>query len=361
MQNYDLESSAEFQTEVCTDSRLQISEVVFSKPSRVDEQAHAIIAELMPYRRMVKSEPSCQSKTCLQCAWPHLEKIYAAMAAQQPITFVLPAFPGKSPNSSKVLGPLPDMAEQRSLQFLNHLCRRIGEIYKPGARIIICSDGRVFSDVVGMAEADITAYQQELERLIEGHGLENLSTFNLDAFCEGGNFDQIRQDLMDQYGQSLETLQEKISRGSEGLGDREDDDALRMYCGITRFLFEDAMFPGQKLSRTAIQKQARVRAYEVIRRSNAWSELIAERFPTAVRLSIHPQICGARKLGIQLLGDSSWMTPWHGVAVDKGGEFVLMKRWEAMKLGGSLVFDNSGRASHFQMLAPARALKELPR
>src|SRR5690606_14168433 len=96
--------------------------------------------------------------------------------------------------------------------------------------------------------------------------------------------------------------------------DREDKEAHHIYCGITRFLFEDAMYPGQTRSRTAIQKDCRVRAYEVIRRSNAWSALLAQRYPDAVRLSIHPHPCGAAKLGIQLLGAECWMTPWHGVA-----------------------------------------------
>lgn len=319
--------------------------------STIAEQAEAILAELLPFRRMVRSEGSCASKACAHCAAPHLDKIKTAIVMRQPITFVLPAFPGKSPNPAKVLGPLPDMGEQRALQFLNDLCRRIRRLYMPGARIILCSDGRVFSDVVGMPEADVTAYQRGLDRMIDGLGLDNLSVFNLDELCPDGDFDQVRSDLMAEYGQSLEALKAKVLRGGHGSESRDDQDAHRLYCGITRFLFEDAIHPGQQLSRTAVQKDSRVRAYEVIRRSNAWSELIADRFPTAVRLSIHPQTCGSRKLGIQLLGDSSWMTPWHGVAVDTGDQFVLMKRSEAERLGSVLVNDAEGRASHFQLLS----------
>ena len=291
----------------------------------------------------------CGGKGCPRCAEPHLDKVKAAILNLQPVTFVLPAFPGKSPNLAKVLGPLPDMGEQQGLQFLDDLCRRIRRHYRPGARIILCSDGRVFSDVVGMSEADITAYQQELDRMIDELGLDNISVFNLDEFCVGHEFDQIRKDLMNEYGQSLEMLREKVLRGGSGSVSRDDQDAHRLYCGITRFLFEDAMHPGQSRSRTAVQKECRLRAYDVILRSNAWSELIAERFPAAVRLSIHPQTCGSKKLGIQLLGDSSWMTPWHGVAVDTGHQFVLMKRWEAEKLGSILVKNSVGRASHFQL------------
>ena len=82
------------------------------------------------------------------------------------------------------------------------------------------------------------------------------------------------------------------------------------------FFFEDSLSPGQTKSRTALQKKSKARAYEVIRRSNAWSNFLEELFPEAIRLSIHPQNCGARKLGIQLLGTESWLTPWHCVAVE---------------------------------------------
>ncbi len=326
-----------------------ISEANLFLGRKIAKQADSIIAELMQVRRMTHLEGTCADMYCPSCAEPHLDKLKAAILNLHPITFVLPAFPGKSPNPAKVFGSLPDMGERRALQFLDDLCRRIRRLHKPGARIILCSDGRVFSDVVGMLEANITAYQLELDRIIEELSLDNISVFNLDELCVGDDFDQVRRDLMSEYGQSLDMLREKVSRGGRGSVNRDDQDAHRLFCGITRFLFEDAMHPGQSQSRTAVQKESRLRAYEVIRRSNAWSELIAERFPAAVRLSIHPQTCGSRKLGIQLIGDSSWMTPWHGVAVDTGHQFVLMKRWEAEKLGSILVKDAVGRPSHFQL------------
>lgn len=66
----------------------------------------------------------------------------------KPIRMVLPAFPAKSPSRDKTLSHLPDHGEELALRNLNELCKRIGQIYEPGARIVICSDGRVFADVV---------------------------------------------------------------------------------------------------------------------------------------------------------------------------------------------------------------------
>ncbi len=317
----------------------------------VAKLATEVLRDVMKFRRIVTPDSSCDIATCRLCHAPHLNKVVSAIMQREPIAFVLPAFPGKSPNQAKVLGTLPDMAEQRALAFLNGLCDRIKKIYSPGARIILCSDGRVFSDVIGMNESDVTAYQNELDRMIREHRLTNLSTFNLDELCGERDFVQMRIDLMEKYGDSLESQRARISRGGKDSENPEDQESHRMYCGITRFLFEDSLHPGQTKSRTAIQKDSRARAYEVIRRSNAWSELIAERFPNAVRMSIHPQTCGSAKLGIQLLGTESWMTPWHGVAVDIDDEFVLMKRWEVEKLDAELICDKEGRPSHYRMMA----------
>src|SRR5262249_32211855 len=152
-----------------------------------------------------------------------------------------------------------------------------------------CSDGRVFSDAVGMREEDVTAYQRELSSMIQELGLDTISTFNLDHQYAGSSFDEMRTRLMARYGTPLETLKARVREGGKPNADRESEDAHRLYCGITRFLVEDATRPGQTQSRTAIQKDCRTRAYAVIQRSNAWSSLLADWFPLAVRLSIHPQ------------------------------------------------------------------------
>lgn len=314
------------------------------------EMAKRILAEIMIFRRVPKSIPSCGDIKCQKCTSSYLPKIISAVKNNKPITFILPAFPGKSPNPEKVLGQLPDLAERLSLHFLGNLCQQIKKFYTPGIKIILCSDGRVFSDVVGMMENHIGAYQVELDRLIEEMSLSDISTFNLDDFYEGLNFVQMREELMNNYGDSLDALKQKIRNGTKLLASSDEQEAHRMYCGITRFLFEDATHKSQTKSRSSIQKEARYKAYEVIRRSNAWSQLIAEYFPMAVRLSIHPQTCGATKLGIRLISNESWMTPWHGVAVESKNGYMLLKRSEAEALGAQLIYSSDGRRSHYQLM-----------
>lgn len=316
----------------------------------VSEQAERILTKVMQYRRMMESENHCDSSDCTTCHSPHINKVLTAIQQQQKIKFVLPAFPGKSPNPAKVLGFLPDMAEKKALSFLNNLCLQIQEIYEPGAEVIICSDGRVFSDVVGIPENYITAYQLEIDHIIRTMNLTSLSTFNLDNIFIDANFDEARIELLESYGQDLEHLKNKVKKGGSESSTPEDKEAHRMYCGLTKFLVEDLLFPGQTRSKSSIQKECKTKAYQAIIRSNAWTDLIAEKFPEAIRLSIHPQVCGSKKIGIQLLGIETWMTPWHGVAVNTGNEFVLMKHKEVQKLPAKLIQDENGRPSHYELI-----------
>src|SRR6185295_9288085 len=91
----------------------------------------------------------------------------------------------------------------------------IKKFYAPGIKIILCSDGRVFSDVVGMNETDVTAYQIEIDKLIKEMSLTDITTFNLDNFFSGLHFTQMRDELMKSFGQSLDFLKQKIRNGAQ--------------------------------------------------------------------------------------------------------------------------------------------------
>ena len=328
---------------------------------QITDLAKSILSKIMQFRRTVESENNCDSNNCLKCHTPHLNKVSTAIKQKKKIRFILPAFPGKSPNPSKVLGHLPDMAEKKALIFLNDLCKQIQKIYEPGAVVIICSDGRVFSDVVGISEKHVTAYQIEIDNIIENLNLTKLSTFNLDDIYDcihmDNDFNQARTELIDSYGQDLASLKDKVKKGGKNSNNTEEIEANLMYCGLTRFLVEDLMHPEQTRSKSSIQKECKEKAYLAIIRSNAWTSLIAEKFPEAIRLSIHPQICGSQKIGIQLLGTETWTTPWHAVAVNTGKEFVLMKHQDAKELNTKLVQDENGNPSHYELILENKSVE----
>lgn len=72
--------------------------------------------------------------------------VEAYVVKNEPVKMVLPAFPCKSPNRvGKVLGSMPDLGEELALMHLNGLCESVAEIYGPGARVVITSDGLVYN------------------------------------------------------------------------------------------------------------------------------------------------------------------------------------------------------------------------
>ncbi|ADP12604.1 putative siderophore biosynthesis protein [Erwinia sp. Ejp617] len=289
-------------------------------------------------------EPPDHRELCECFKSTHLPKIKAFIKANRAIEFILPAFPAKSPNKNKVLGHLPDMAERISLAFLNDFCQRIKQIYTPGAKLTICSDGRVFGDLIRINDENISAYQAGLRQLIADRGANSLDLFNLENFKPFSDcacsFDKMRQRLINEFSQPVEAIKQQLIAEKGG---------RQLYCAITRFLFEDGLIPGYCGSKSKLQKDSRQRAIQVIQRSQAWGALLEHQFPEAIRLSIHPQPAHSQKIGIHMIPTKdSWLTPWHGVAVEEEGKFVLMKRSEAESLGGRIVMQDN-QQSHYQI------------
>ncbi|WP_168415219.1 L-tyrosine/L-tryptophan isonitrile synthase family protein [Erwinia amylovora] len=308
-----------------------------------------ILREIDRNRRGYSAYKSCPDHRDLcECfKKTHHSKIKAFVKANRPIEFILPAFPAKSPNKNKVLGYLPDMAERISLAFLNDFCQRIERIYPPGAKLTICSDGRVFGDLIRTSDEKISAYQAGIRQLIADQRANRLDLFNLEDFqpfadC-AGSFDEIRQRLIDEFAHPVEAIKRQLMTEEGG---------RRLYCAITRFLYEDGLMPGYSGSKSKLQQDSRQRAIRVIKRSQAWGALLAHHFPQAIRLSIHPQPAHSQKIGIHMIPTKdSWLTPWHGVAVEEEGKFMLMKRSEAESLGAHIVMRDN-QQSHYQIGCP---------
>ena len=279
-------------------------------------------------------------------------RIEAFVARGQRIDFILPAFPTKSPNPQKVLGKLPDMAERLALGFLHRLCMNIQAIYSPGARIIICSDGHVFADLIEVSDSDVANYQTAMKALIADMKVDTIEVLNLGDVPEFSAFADDhhgqRELLCRYHADAPERIKERL------LG---DSDGVQLYRAITRFMFEDRLTKNVQVSRTALQKASRQVAIGVIQRSDAWSNLLGKQFPHAIRLSIHPQASTSIKMGIHLLdAHDHWLTPWHGVAAKLEDRFVLMKKRDAERMNGRIVFLNQ-QPSHYQIdhFAPAAA------
>ena len=298
----------------------------------------AILDVLFRHRRARHGDP-CGGCPCETCFAPHMAAVVRSVTQGEAVHLVLPGFPAKAPNLEKVLGILPDMAERLSLAYLDEICGEIRAIYPPGARMTICSDGRVFADLVGVPDDYVDAYAREIRAIIRSLGAWTLSHVDLDEIL--GLADEpeaVRLALASRYGDPAERVRERVLA---------DPSLSAMFNGLHRFLFEDLVVRSHGRSRNAVRNACKQTAYEMIGRGMAWSTLLRERFAGAVRLSIHPHACHGEKLGVRLIESAdSWGTPWHGVAVDVGGRFRLMKRSEAEGLHAELVY-RDGHPSHY--------------
>jgi L-tyrosine isonitrile synthase len=281
---------------------------------------------------------SCFQTPCPKCFQTYKSVLKSFTDKGIPISAVLPAFPAKAPNEKKVLGILPDTAEIIALSHLNELCSRIEQVYAPGMRITICSDGLVFKNCIGIGINSISEYWATLREL--GSGLKNLSFFSLDNIYPGSDPNSKIDRLLAEHGESLEEIRMLV----KSVGDLRN-----LFNGIHRFLVEDQASLTPAISRSQIEKTLRTQALEVIRHSRAWGKLIHQVFPHSLRLSIHPQLPHSPKFGIALgfQKRTTWRTPWHGVAVMIRHQTYLMKRSEAEEMGAKLIFQD-GRPMHYE-------------
>jgi pyoverdine/dityrosine biosynthesis protein Dit1 len=272
----------------------------------------------------------------------HLPKILRALRGGDPIDLVLPAFPAKSPNREKTLGSLPDYAEVLGLERLQKICDEIRTLHAPGARVLVCSDGRVFSDLVLVSDEEVSEYGRAVRCMIQDLGLRSLRTFSMEDVFGDADFETMRMRLVRELGRSVEEIRADVRANAE---------ALAMFNGIHRFLFEDRLVLDRGKSRNRVREECKELAYQVIQRSNAWSSLVEELFPHALRLSIHPQFAHSPKIGFRLVDcDSAWGTPWHNVALLDRGGFRLVKRRDAEARGAVLTLAH-GKYPFYKELA----------
>lgn len=309
--------------------------------------AEGVLRVLFRRRRLLSEEPAGETPApSPEEAAPHLDRLMAAIGAARPIHLILPAFPAKSPNPMKTLGPEPDLGERIGLKQLQDVCDEIGEFYAPGARCTICSDGHVFSDLVGVADDAVSRYRTGLLAMLDEERTSDLATFDLSDCFPSDDFTTQREELLIGYAEPQAALRERVAA---------EPDARTQFNGIHRFVFEDTLAGGAAgRSRNEIRNITKAVAYRVVQRSNAWSRLLEERFPEAIRLSIHPQRRVSPKIGVRLVPtDDPWGTPWHGVMLADPAGFRLVRRQQAEALDAALVY-RGGRPSHF-------ALPEAPR
>lgn len=315
---------------------METKEVLFilEDKKEVNELSKEILNIVLKYnhKKTQVLEVECnETKKVIRC---HLEKIQAFIKKNEAIKFILPAFPAKSPNRNKTLSKNPDFGEYLGLKRLDNICSEIEKIYEPGGKFIICSDGRVFSDIVEVNDSDVTNYCTELKNMIKADNLNSISVFNLEDVFSKLTYEQMREELSNNYGKKISDIKQNV---------KQNNDEKALFNGLHKFTYEDMSFLHKKLSNSQIKKRSKEVTYHIIQRSHAWSGLVAQYFPECVRISIHPQELHTGKIGVQLVNcEHSWGTPWHNVVLLNENGYNLVKNKEAEKIGAKLIQSKNG-------------------
>ncbi|KAH6957910.1 Pyoverdine/dityrosine biosynthesis protein-domain-containing protein [Ilyonectria sp. MPI-CAGE-AT-0026] len=277
------------------------------------------------------------------------------MAGRQ-VEMCLPAFPFKSANRVyKVFGILPDKAEELAMERLNTMCARIGQVYEPGAKLTIISDGLVYNDLLSIPDKDVWAYGQALRAMalekgfihIDFSRLRDLVNFPLPEKLEEityvANATNFRRYLLNKYGKDDLDIDHEIAT---------KPDTLMTYRGYRRFLESDLqhVFPaGNGRSVKAYKKNVKFLAKEMLIRGYAFAGAVKSAFPDHLRLSIH-QSTGEHKVSMSLLNTKTgFTTPWHcSVAMMADGEWISSPMGDFKDDSKFEVISEDGRPSYFK-------------
>ncbi|KIW83142.1 hypothetical protein Z517_02386 [Fonsecaea pedrosoi CBS 271.37] len=282
------------------------------------------------------------------------------------IDMCLPAFPFKSANKVyKALGFLPDKAEEIALARLHNMCRRIEEIYAPGAHVVIISDGLVYNDLLGISDRDTWHYGQALremavEKAFTNIGFSRLKDFvdfklpdSLDEISYVANATNFRRFILNKFGKDDLDIDQLIA---------DDEDTRLTYQGYRRFLMSDLRhiytLGGARTSNT-YKRETKYLAKQMLVRGYAFAGAIKQNFPNHLRLSIH-QSTGEHKVSMSLLNTKTgFTTPWHcSVALMADGEWMSAPMGDFKENPRMKVVEEKGRPSYFREMTEEEFLEE---
>ncbi|KAH8798042.1 Pyoverdine/dityrosine biosynthesis protein-domain-containing protein [Flagelloscypha sp. PMI_526] len=291
---------------------------------------------------------------------------------QARIELVFPGFPFKSPSLNKVLGILPDFADELLLRRLELLARSIQDIYAPGAVIRIVSDGVVYGAILGQTDFTVYQYNAELRRICKDAGLTNLSFVRLiDLFDPPesplASIDQTQSEYLQTATEARRKLTELPVPGWN-LEDRLKTDygVLMTYRGYLKFLISDLencdllkTSDGNPLPRSRAEKVRKVIARQMLECGARFSLLVERRFPRAVRLSCHPHDQSGPKFGIRLFpGHGVNVSPWHNTIFEKADGSLTIGSYESFRSIDHVVVERYGRPYFLREASPATDLGE---
>ncbi|SCU85871.1 LAME_0D03312g1_1 [Lachancea meyersii CBS 8951] len=311
-----------------------------------------------------------------------LEKVQYFTNRYLTIECILPAFPCKSSNVDKVYGAVPDKGEELALRRLIAATQEVKSFYPPGMKIWIVSDGHVFSDCIGVDDDVVDNYTTKLHELYEKLAIPGVDAVGFvglkELFLTGDSirkFDEFMVhdvDLSHHTGTKICEVSE-LSRQILMKGFDTDDGRLRqqiliaghprlhLFRGFSRFMMDDLSHLEffQKSSRKGFKKVVSKVAFEMIKRNDAYSNLVELLFPHHMRFSIHAHTNSGPKFGVKIISNHQCKivksldaqeepsfedllhipTPWHNCVIKLQNVYYLAKSKVAVDAIESGLYD----------------------
>lgn len=238
------------------------------------------------------------------------EKIARFLKQKKPLKFLLVGFPFKSANTEKkVLSAVPDMAERRSLEYLNDCINSLKAIYPYEVELVIFCDGIPFCEYLGISTETVKLYEQGLQKLVQDMPGITLITSNVLQEKLGLSSIQHICDVIDEYAPTDEEFHKNLE------ADSVLQDGYKTLLGRLEIEFdsiEGKEFlvkhgPLSKITKSLMAREMRMRRF-------LESQFDAEDF---IRLTVHYSKDLGKKFGVKL-SPNSFVTPYHGVLVEEG-------------------------------------------
>ena len=298
------------------------------------------------------------------------ERVCYFTSRHKRIECILPAFPCKSSNLKKVHGDVPDKGEELAFVNLINATKEISKFYPPGMKLWIVSDGHVFSDCIGVDDDVVDSYTAHLHglyRSLAEPGTDAIGFAGLkDLFFEGESSESFDPRWVEEIelphytGTKIcpdsELSRKILMKGCDTENGRlkkqlniSDHPRLHLFRGFSKFMTEDlCLLPFfQGISRKGFKKVVAKVAFEMIKRNDAYSNLVELVFPHHMRLSIHAHTNSGPKFGIKIISPLQCKTirsldneeeptfedllhiptPWHNcvVKIEENERFYLTK------------------------------------
>ncbi|WP_299010295.1 L-tyrosine/L-tryptophan isonitrile synthase family protein [uncultured Shewanella sp.] len=253
------------------------------------------------------------------------QQIQYFMAKNEPLEFILPGFPCKSPNViDKSFSAMPDLGEVLAIERLDAFCVALNEIYPYGSRVTILSDGTTFADIVHVDDEVKTQYNAALRQLCVTENIiwADLIDLLLDAkHIHKTEGEHLRKALLKGISTGPRSFDKFVQKVSESVEQAKVHDKLCSY------LYHDVCI--ERFSdgdRDSYLDSIRDKAYQMMYRGRALSAAIDKTYPHHIRLSVHAYDNAGPKFTFSLSSDiNEAVSPWHTVPVRLlSGQFVQL-------------------------------------